>query len=49
MAANGCLKTFDRLFQRLKGQVLVSEVSFVKRKRSLSFETSRSFFASDKH
>ena len=35
-----------RLFQRLERQVLVSEVNFVKRKRSLSIEISRYLFAS---
>ena len=39
-------KTFDcSLFQRLKRQVLVSEESFVKTKRSLSFEISRYLLA----
>ena len=47
MAANDCFtKKNIRLFQRLKMQVLVSEVSFVKRKKSLSFGISRYLFAS---
>ena len=47
MAASGCFtKENIRLFQRLKMQVLVLEVSFVKRKRSLEFGISRYLFAS---
>ena len=36
------------VFQRLKEQVLVYEVNFVKRKRNLSFEVSRYLLASNK-
>ena len=47
IAANGCFtKKNIRLFQRLKMQVLVSEVSFVKRKKSLSFGIGRYLHAS---
>ena len=47
MTANGCFfkKKIIRLFRRLKWQVLVSEVNFVK-KRSLLFEIDRYLFAS---
>ena len=47
MAANDCFtnKTFGRS-NVLKKQVLVSEASFVNRKRSLSIEISRYLFAS---
>ena len=47
MAANDCFtnKTFGRS-NVLKNQVLVSEASFVNRKRSLSIEISRYLFAS---
>ena len=47
MTSNGRFtKKNMRLFQRTKRQVLVSEVSFVKRKRDLSFEITSSLFAS---
>ena len=54
---NGCFANFNdskwplknmRFFQRLKKQVLVSKVNFVKRKRSSSFEITGYLFASHK-
>ena len=39
------LLTNIRLFQRLKRQVLVSELSFVKREGSLLFDIDRYLFA----
>ena len=46
MAANGCFTNKTCLFQRLKRQVLVLEVNFVKKERSLLFDISRYLFAS---
>ena len=48
MTANGCFtKKNIRLFQCLKRQVLVLELRFVERKRSVLFGISRYLFASD--